>query len=104
MKQPKSGSRKVSTFGFHNSKISGTKLPFESYRTIQDFPYPACRLRKSQVAQPAPRAELFEAAVDQIDILETIQAAQEEMERRKQACIEKAAATQPAAANKNRGA
>jgi hypothetical protein len=43
-----------------------------------------------QVAKPAPRPELFEAAVDQIDVLETIQAARDEMQRRKQAYLEKA--------------
>ena len=42
-----------------------------------------------QVAQPAPRADLFEASVDQIDVLGTIQAAREEMERRKQAFLAK---------------
>jgi hypothetical protein len=43
-----------------------------------------------QVAQPAPRPDLFDPSVDQIDILETIQAAREEMERRKQAFLNKA--------------
>ena len=42
-----------------------------------------------QVAEPGQRPDLFEASVDQIDILETIRAAREEMERRKQAYMEK---------------
>lgn len=42
-----------------------------------------------QVAQPAPRPELFEPAIDQINVIETIRAAREEMERRKQAFLEK---------------
>ena len=42
-----------------------------------------------QVAQPGPLPELFDAAVDQIDVLETIQAAREEMARRKQAFLAK---------------
>ena len=42
-----------------------------------------------QVANPAPRPELFDAAVDQVDPLEVIRAAREEMERRKLAFIEK---------------
>lgn len=41
------------------------------------------------VAQPGPRPELFDASVDQIDILGTIQSAREEMERRKQAYLGK---------------
>ena len=43
-----------------------------------------------QVAQPAPRPELFDPSVDQIDILESIRAAREEIERRKQAFLAKA--------------
>ncbi len=42
-----------------------------------------------QVANPAPRSDLFEASVDEINVLETIQAAREEMERRKQAFLAK---------------
>jgi len=42
-----------------------------------------------QVAKPGPFQDLFEMSVDQIDILETIQAAREEMERRKKAYLEK---------------
>ena len=40
-----------------------------------------------QVAEPGPRPDLFEASVNQIDVIETIQAAREEMERRKQAYL-----------------
>ena len=42
-----------------------------------------------QVAQADPRPELFDASVDQIDILETIESAREEMARRKQAFLAK---------------
>lgn len=42
-----------------------------------------------QVAQPGPRPDLFDASIDQVDILETIRAAQEEMQRRKQAYLDK---------------
>jgi hypothetical protein len=42
-----------------------------------------------QVAVPAPRPDLFETSVDEIDVLETIQSAREEMERRKQAYLAK---------------
>ncbi len=38
-----------------------------------------------QVAKPAPRADLFDDSIDQIDPLEVIRSAREEMERRKQA-------------------
>lgn len=43
-----------------------------------------------QVANPAPRSDLFAAAVDQIDPLEEIRKAREEMEHRKQAFLNKA--------------
>jgi hypothetical protein len=42
-----------------------------------------------QVSAPAPRPELFEADVDQMNVMETIRAAREEMERRKQAYLDK---------------
>jgi len=42
-----------------------------------------------QVARPAPRADLFEDSVDQIDVLGAIQAEREEMERRRQAYLAK---------------
>jgi hypothetical protein len=45
-----------------------------------------------QVAQPGPHAQLFEAEVDQMDVLEVITNAREEMARRKQAFMEKAGA------------
>ncbi len=43
-----------------------------------------------QVAQPGPRPELFDASVEAIDPIETISAAREEQERRKQAFLAKA--------------
>ena len=45
-----------------------------------------------QVAQPAPRPDFFDAAVDQIDVVQTIQTAREEMARRKAAYMEKSRA------------
>lgn len=42
-----------------------------------------------QVARPGPKPGLFEESVDQIDVLETIRAAKEEQERRKQAFLDK---------------
>jgi hypothetical protein len=43
-----------------------------------------------QVAKPGPKPDLFEGSVDQIDILETIRAAKDEQERRKQTYLDKA--------------
>jgi hypothetical protein len=43
-----------------------------------------------QVSKPPLHAVVFEPSVDQIDILATIQAARDEMERRKQAYLQKA--------------
>lgn len=43
-----------------------------------------------QVADPGPRPELFDAAVDQVIPIEVIRAARAEMERRKQAFMNKA--------------
>lgn len=43
-----------------------------------------------QVAGPGARPDLFEASVDEIDILETLRSAREEMEARKQAYLAKA--------------
>ena len=42
-----------------------------------------------QVAQPGPRPDLFDATVDQIDVVQAILSAREEMERRKQAYLAK---------------
>lgn len=42
-----------------------------------------------QVAQPGPRPELFDEDVDKINPVDTIRSAREEMERRKQAFIQK---------------
>ena len=43
-----------------------------------------------QVATPGPQPDLFEPSIDQIDPLEVIRTAREEMERRKQAFMAKA--------------
>ena len=45
-----------------------------------------------QVPAAGPRPELFDETIDQLNILETIQAAREEMERRKQAYLAKSKA------------
>lgn len=42
-----------------------------------------------QIVQPGPRPSLFDPAVDQIDVVATLQAARDEMERRKQAYLAK---------------
>ena len=42
-----------------------------------------------QIAVPGPRPDLFEESVDRIDIVQAIQTAREEMERRKQAYLAK---------------
>jgi hypothetical protein len=42
-----------------------------------------------QVAHPGPRAQFFDAGVEQIDILQEIEAAREEMARRKREYLEK---------------
>ena len=43
-----------------------------------------------QVANPAPRPELFDPSIDQLDPVEVIRSARDEMERRKQAFMAKA--------------
>jgi hypothetical protein len=57
-----------------------------------------------QVANPGPRPDLFEPAIDQIDPLEIIRTARDEMERRKQAFLEKATPAQSAGTTRTRGA
>lgn len=42
-----------------------------------------------RVAQPGPHPDLFDPSVDQVNIIETIQSARDEMERRKQAFLAK---------------
>ncbi len=61
-------------------------------RYLVDFGYLTRNSNGSeyQVANPAPRPELFAPEVDQIDPVEVIRAAREEMERRKQEFINKA--------------
>jgi hypothetical protein len=42
-----------------------------------------------QIAQPGPRPGFFEASIDQVDVLEVIETARQDMERRKREYLQK---------------